>query len=302
MSYSKNWGPMLFKPKDMTVSAIYPYRAPEADTQKHLDESGIPTCFLAWANPTISAVNGTWLTSDILISSLIGDPSASDLKLTGFTYTSHTLWVGSPSETASFLLDIDGARVIDRILERFSTPTERTVGFNQLLTGSYLKFGLYQQCGIAVYGWIEQHIYGYKVFGTYITTTPPQTRQVSVRVYDVVSAKPIVGATVTLLSGITVVASGKTDSQGLVTLNAFDQSYLVRVYAIDYTPYPFEATVDLTVGSVSVDAPLVYVAPILPYLPWWAIPVIVGVAGVGGVMTLGAIRGRREREPVYVIK
>jgi hypothetical protein len=302
MSYNKNWGPNLFKPRDMTVSAVLPHWAPEEDAIKHLDENGIPLCFLAYGNPTRMA-EGFWWTPDILVSSLIGnDPNASDIRLTGFSYWSDVLWSGpSVADAASFLAELDTIRIIDRALERGGNK-ERTVGFNQPLTGTNVKFGLYQVAQSPFIGWVEQHIWYYKVFGSYVTTTPPVSRQLTVRVYDVATAKPIVGAVANLVSGVTIVASGKTNEQGLVTLNAFNQSYLLKVYVVGYTPYPFEVTVDLTDGNAAIDVSLVYVPSGAPSLPWWLIPVVIGVVGVGAVITLGSIMGRRGREPVYVIK
>ena len=287
----------------MLASANYPYRAPEADTTKHLDPDGVPTCFLAWANPTIPAVDGQWLTSDILIASLVGsDPNAHNIKLTGFTYTSHVLWSGATLyDSASLLVNLDAARIIDRQLIRDSNPLERTVNLNQALNGTNVQFGLYQSAGVSFYGWIEQHIYGYKVFGTYETSTPPQARQVTVRVYDIQSATPIVGAAVTLISGQSTIASAQSDADGFAVLNGFNQKYGLKVYATDYVPYPFEVTVDLTLGDASIDAKLTYSAPPPFELPWWWWIPVAGVGVVGLWIWLGK-PSAAPSPPIYVVK
>lgn len=299
-TYSKKWGPNLYYPRDMNVVTETSFWAPEPDAIKHLDANGIPTCFLAWSH-YLRNCKGWWFTSDLPVASLAkNDPYATEIKLTGFTYNKAVFW-GGPflTDVASLLVELDGARVIDRPLEGFD-GAERTILLNQPLTGTKVKFGLYQYAGAGAGSWLEQHVWAFKVWGEYVTSTPPTPRSLVVRVYDVATSKSIRGATAMLLSGGTIVASSQTDANGLATLNAFNQTYLLKVYAVDYAPYPFEAAVDLTLGNSAIDAPLTYVAPPPFELPWWWwIPA--GAVGFGVLYWL-FIRAPPAEKPIYVVK
>lgn len=290
--YTKTWGPIFFYPRDMTVTNQFSYYAPEPDLKQHLDAQGIPTCFLAWANLIHRQTKGWWFTGNLPLATLIGDANTSVRKLLGFSYNKLPEY-GGPfvSDIGSFLAELDGVRIIDRELPNGENQTER---FNQILTGTNIKFGLFQYASAGALSWVNSHVWSYGVFGEYITTNPPVARKVTIRVYDVVTAKPIANAQATLTSGVTVIANARTDNAGSATLNAFDSSYALKIYVAGYTPYPFEATVDLILGDAAIDIPL---SPIpsepFPLPSWWWIPVV-AAGGITGLYFLNRVLTHRK--------
>jgi hypothetical protein len=122
---------------------------------------------------------------------------------------------------------------------------------------------------------------------------------INITVLDSETSLPIEGATVSLLNADGVVlASGKTNAQGLAQIEAYQGfSYLIRVMAWGYEKgedaisTDQQATISRTIKLVK--------QPIMPSIPWWGWL-------IGGLVVLGLIlyfaRGRITRIPTYIIE
>lgn len=293
MAYTEKWV-KHYKPADMFPTADGPsWHPPEADTKAHLDAEGKALCFFQWAS-YLKNGRGYWWTPTIPVSSLTSDPGASNFKLTSFTCNRLAEWKGvSLIDDAALWVELDTIRIVDRTLPHIQGEIELNIPLD--LLGTNIRFGLWQRCGAGVPGdWVDLHIWNYIVRGTYETLTPPEPRTLTVRVYS--PQGPVANATVELLSGLIRITSGTTDGSGLVTLNAYNRAYTVKVWASNHTPYPYIAEVDLQAGNASIDAPLLFIAP--PVLPWWVWPLAIGTAIIGGFIILKKPRP----PPILVVK
>ena len=302
MSYTdESWGPIPFFPRNMTVTAVYPHWAPEPDATKHLGEGGLPTCFLAYGNPSRMA-EGYWWSSQLPLTSLMNDPNAINIRLTGFNFSKEAYWWGpTATEWADFIAKLDGVDLDLPTGKSLPNGVSQTRTFSRTLVGSNIQFGLYQGASATITGWVESHLYGYEVFGLYDTSTTPIARQLTFHVFDPFNGVELSNVLVQVYSGEYIKAQGKT-TNGLITLNVFNKVYTFKAFAAGYTPYPATGQIDLTQGDVIRDIQLTYVGGEGFILPdWWWIPVV-GVGALGVVWMLVRRRRKGRDSSITVIK
>lgn len=275
------------------------FRAPEQDRNEHVDgATGRPLCFKAWSSweQMLSCAGTWWLTQPLDVATEMkgGLPRSIKGIEVKAEYRYGSGFVGGGVSSA--LLKLDNNVVLDRSLTAgFWNPNSNVISLNQDLANvSQLQIGLYEAAG-AHSSWYELHLWELWLHGEYYLDTPPPTYSVEVYVYDE-SGYSIPNASVKLMTGTTVLATKTTDSSGRATIQAQEGSYALKIYASGYTPYPFEALVDLTTGNVLIEAPLIKSQGFdwTQYIPY-IVAGGIGIAGiVGASYLIRGLKGKKE--------
>lgn len=304
MSYlNRTWGPIRITPTQTTcIPEAGGWNCIEGDASAHTDPvTGEQLCFFAWANYS-RAVKGWSKTSPIPIigaNGLVKDLNASNIRLTNFSCYKDVAWSGLAYNTASFLLytgagteilhwDIPGT---EGTLQGYTIPATY-----QTLLGPNIVFGLYEFAQAAINSWVDLHVWDYKIWGLYDTTTSPIARTVTVTVTDLYTGGGLANASVTLLSGVQTIDVATTDVNGTATLQGINTSYSLRVAKSGYSPLDMD--IDMTNSDLNISVFMTLASTNgdgggfdwMQYL--FIIPIAVGGLGLMYFLTRRRHRGR----------
>jgi hypothetical protein len=151
----------------------------------------------------------------------------------------------------------------------------------------------------AALGWVKDFVRAIKLDCEYYSEEPPVTASAKITVTNSETGAIVKGATVAIMSGTRVVASGYTDSSGNVTFNNVEEgSYTLKIVAGGY--YSFETGISVKAPEVWYEAKIVPI-PVAP-TPNWVYWVVGGVAALGAITIIPSLVRRKAEEKVIVVR
>lgn len=294
MSFRRTWTRRFFA-DELDVSVPFGWMAPYRDSGHKDPDTGRPLCFVAAAAPV--GAQGTWfLREKINIRNVM---PGTKQKVIGLSVKGlYTLgpWTIIKDLLANVKLKGDGAKIWESqmLLHEYESWAINVLTPNTLIDGyTELDVELWQKADIFTDSLLI-HDAELTVQAEYFTDTPAPTASVRIDVQNKDTGAGVSKAYVALMSGAVIVVDGYTDG-GTITFNNVDEgSYVVKIIASGY--HAFDTAIDVIPPSVWYIAKLVPV-PSVP-LPWWALPVGIGVAVVFGL----AFISRPKPTPIMVLK